>query len=236
MSAMDVPGICGYSCSEDTDCDGRRGSCDPTEVSALTRKASGSVSCTSVVRLRMVRQNVTCIAADVARFCDGGSPGGPQCDVLCDGLGEGCSDFGCYNDRVEGIESPAACEEYTAVEGKYYPAPLRCEMHRLEPGYIVMHRASLVSARAYGSPGCEDPQPPAGPGLHLTQASVTTLRVSSVWRLLLSVCRAAAIPASARQRVMSAKMACVSQDRMQRVSHRCVTQLKQVSVVMVQSA
>ena len=167
MSAMDVPGICGFSCATNSECESAFGfgTCDPAEGVCVDGEgfwlgdlhecrpvADGPAECDPGYSCRM------------ARFCEGGSPGGPQCDNG-DVLGQGCSDFGCYNDRVEGIESPAACEEYTAAQGKYYPGSYcDAEMHCLEPGcYCDASGESCEWQGAYGSPGCEDPQPPSGP-------------------------------------------------------------------------
>ena len=69
----------------------------------------------------------------------------------------------------------------------------------------------------------------------LTQACVTTRLVSSVCPQIRSVSSPVLIPASVRPPVMSAKMACASQDRMRPASRRCVTQGLQIAAVMGRS-
>ena len=59
MSAMDSPGICGFSCQADSDCDQVGGGvCDATEGVCVDPDGIGLGNCMSVVRSRMVQRNV----------------------------------------------------------------------------------------------------------------------------------------------------------------------------------
>ena len=63
--------------------------------------------------------------------------------------------------------------------------------------YAVMKAMGLITVLLMVSHAVEETLVTCQLIAPLTQASVTTLRVSSVWRPLLSVCRVAAIPAIA---------------------------------------
>ena len=93
----------------------------------------------------------TCASCEV-QACADGTP-----------IAEGCSDFGCYNTRVDGIESPEDCQAYAAEAGVPYPGTYcDAEMHCLDPGcYCDEYSGSCEWQGATGSAGCVDIQPPA---------------------------------------------------------------------------